>query len=367
MSESRQAFRELLALLAEIDAGYVGEPDATKSALDVADGHRLLLHGLQRAIGSQLEADPYRPVFRRAITPVMKFGGDSPDAIYHECNIASDGAYRIRGNVAGAVYVSFAIQSADAGGEGVGGTLNSEEFDVGPDGSFELLLMPDATPGERNCLRIPAGALGILARHYYESVNCVMGEAQRHVPLQIDYLGEPRAGAEPDAAVTSAGIRRVSRLLRSRTLDEMRGRGPVPAWVSRVPNQFTAAQKPDAGMAYAALDIAYAMAPFHVPAGKALVMSGRFPVCRYAGVVLWTRFRQSFDYLRRRVSLNRAQTALESDGSYRIVIAAEDPGVPNWLDTGGRSSGLVYWRFLLPHEAIQTPHTELADLAALRG
>lgn len=367
MDGSRRAFRELLALLDEIDSRYVGEPGATKSSLDVADGHRLVLHGLQRALGSQLEADPYRPVFRRAITPVMKFGGDSPDAIYHECTIASDAGYRIRGNVAGAVYVSFAIQSADAAGEGVGATLNSEEFDVGPDGSFEILVLPDATPGERNRLRVPAGALGILARHYYESLNCVMAEAQRQVPLHIDCLGAPRAGTEPDVAAISAGIERVTRLLRSRTLDEGRGRGALPAWVSHVPNRFNEPQKADASMAYAALDMAYAMAPFHVPAGKALLMSGRFPSCRYAGVVLWTRFRQSFDYLNRRVSLNRAQTTLEADGSYRMVIAAEDPGVPNWLDSGGRESGLVYWRFLLPREPVRAPRAELVELAALRG
>lgn len=366
MSDSRQAFRELLALLGEIDASYVGDVDATKSALDVADGHRMVLHGLRRALGAQLEADPFRPVFRRAITPVMKFGGDSPDAVYHECNIIGSGSYRIRGNVAGAVYVSFAIQSADAGGEAVGSTLNSEEFDVALDGSFEILLLPDAAPGERNCLRLPSGAFGILARHYYEGMSCVMAEPQLQVPLHIDWLGTTPSATEPDVAAIAAGIGRVTRLLRSRTLDEMRGRGPLPAWVSRTPNQFNEVQKPDAGIAYAALDIAYAMAPFHLPQGKALVMSGHFPACRYAGVVLWTRFRQSLDYLNRRVSLNRAQTRLEPDGSYRIVIAAEDPGVANWLDTGGRRSGLIYWRFLLPQGPVPTPRTELVELEALR-
>lgn len=365
MSESRRAFRELLALLAEIDAGYVGEADATRSMLDIADGHRMVLHGLQRALGSQLEADPYRPMFRRAITPVMKFGGDSPDAVYHECSITPDASYRIRGNAAGAVYVSFAIQSADAAGEGVGATLNSDEFDVAPDGSFEILLAPGAAAGERNRLGIPEGAFSVLARHYYEGMNCVMAEPARSIPLQIDCLSAKPPGGEPDEAAISAGIRRVSRLLRSRTLDETRGRGPLPAWVSRVPNRFNEPAKPDAGMAYAALDIAYAMAPFHVLPDKALVMRGRFPACRYAGVVLWTRFRQSFDYLERRVSLNRVQTLPEADGSYRIVVAARDPGVANWLDTGGRSTGILYWRFILPHGPLTVPQTELVDLASL--
>ena len=44
---------------------------------------------------------------------------------------------------------------------------------------------------------------------------------------------------------------------------------------------------------------------------------------------------QTGDYLHRQVSLNRKQTKPEPDGSFRIVVAAEDPGVPNWLDTEG--------------------------------
>ena len=38
MTESRRAFRELLELLGQIDAQYVGEPGEYKSALDIADG-----------------------------------------------------------------------------------------------------------------------------------------------------------------------------------------------------------------------------------------------------------------------------------------------------------------------------------------
>jgi hypothetical protein len=66
------------------------------------------------------------------------------------------------------------------------------------------------------------------------------------------------------------------------------------------------------------------------------------------------------------VTLNRKQTRLEPDGSFRIVIAHEDPGVPNWLDTEGRPFGMVFWRFFLPEGAIETPQTELVTLNELR-
>ncbi len=367
MTESRRAFRELLELLGQIDAQYVGETGEYKSALDVADGHRFILHGLRRALGSQLEADARRPVFQRAITPTTKFGGDSPDAIYHECNVSADCSYRIRGNMAGAVYVSLAVQSGGGEAEGVGASLNSEQFEVKADGSFEILLSRAPPADTRNWVQMPEGALNVLTRHYFEEAGNVMTDTARRLDLEIAALGDVPAPREPTAESISAGIERVSRWMRSRTLEEAKGRMAMPAWVSIVPNRFNEPEKPGADMAYAALDIAYAMAPFHVPPGKALVMSGRFPACRYAGLVLWNRFRQSFDYMNRRVSLNRAQTVTDGAGNYRIVLAERDPGVPNWLDTGGRASGMMYWRFLLPEEPVAAPQCELVDIDSLRG
>ena len=36
----------------------------------------------------------------------------------------------------------------------------------------------------------------------------------------------------------------------------------------------------------------------------------------------------------------------EPDGTVRVVIAATDPGRPNWLDTGHRQRGFVTLRWL---------------------
>ena len=120
-------------------------------------------------------------------------------------------------------------------------------------------------------------------------------------------------------------------------------------------------------MAFAAPDNAYTTAPYRLRPDQALVMEGRFPRSRFCNVMLWNRFLQSYDYASRRISLNRAQTVLQPDGRYRIVIAGRDPGVPNWIDTEGRPSGLVYWRFLLPEGQIETPRARVVPLSELRG
>ncbi len=369
MTRTRTAYRSLIALLEEIDARYLGPERGLVTETDVADGHRAVLHCLERALVSRLEADPFHPVFHRAITPTMKFGGDSPDAIYHECVVRSGCSYRIRGNMAGAVYVSFSVQCGGAGGhaDAVGASIHSDDLDVASDGSFELLIGGNDERRPRNWLEMPEGALNLIVRHYFEQEDVVGADPGKRIPLEIRTVARYPAPPEPSDAAIAAGIERAAAFLASRTLGEL-GAGPrsIPSWVSTVPNRFNQPEKPGA-MAYAAVDAAYAMAPYHVAPDQALVMSGRFPACRYAGVVLWSRSRQSFEYLHRRVSFNRAQTRLEPDGSYRMVIAHRDPGVANWLDAGGRTQGTIYWRFLLPEGPVPAPRTELVALQSLAG
>ncbi len=80
---------------------------------------------------------------------------------------------------------------------------------------------------------------------------------------------------------------------------------------------------------------------------------------------LWNRHLQTYDYAHRQVSLNRAQTKVDADGSFRIVIAHRDPGVPNWLDTEGLPFGMVFWRYFLPESEIDTPQAKVVKLSDL--
>ncbi|HMJ74865.1 MAG TPA: hypothetical protein VK507_02780, partial [Iamia sp.] len=117
--------------------------------------------------------------------------------------------------------------------------------------------------------------------------------------------------------------------------------------------------------ALAAADAHYSMAPYLLGPDDALVMTMRWPECRLASVSLWNRQMQTFDYLRGRVSLNRAQAVAEPDGSVRIVLAHRDPGVPNWLTTEGRPFGLLFWRFFLAEGPIATPTADVVPVDSL--
>ena len=139
---------------------------------------------------------------------------------------------------------------------------------------------------------------------------------------------------------------------------------PVP-FVSNEPNSVgTPWSFRNAGIAAAgAVDIFYSSGTFDLASDDALVMEGTMPDCAFANLVLWNPHMQTLDYRSRRSSLNSAQMELGADGSFRIVIAARDPGVPNWIDTGGHRRGTMFWRFLLPEEDPATPQCRVVPVS----
>ena len=366
--ESRRAFGELLALVAEAERRTLSAEWNVRSPQDVIDGHRVLLHLLAAAIDLHYEGDPERPWWTPMPGPTRKYLGDNPDAHYFFTPLRGDRRFRIRGNTAGAVYTSFTFQSAETGAAaGITAARNHTQFDVAPDGSYELVIGPGASG--RNGVPLDATTVSVTTRHYFENPVSAQLDPGLRVPLSIEPLDPPPPPPPLSDAESARRIRAAARFFRESTLD-MPPRDPKaqPAWVSTVPNQLgppaVQAGRDDVS-AWHAVDNAYSMGPFVLAPEQALVMTGRLPRCSFANVVLWNRWMASFEYRGQRISLNRRQLRLEPDGSYRIVIAARDPGVPNWLATEGRPSGTIFWRFQLPEEPPERPHTEVVALAAV--
>jgi hypothetical protein len=364
--ETRKALRELIDTLSEVDERWASSEWNLQTPDDIVGAHRALAHILEGGLLGVFECDPAQPDFRRIVSPWRKFTGDNADAIYFDAPVSPEHAYVVRGRMDGAVYVSLTIEADSADGTIASrtvGVINDTEFTQAADGSFEIGFGGEAR--ERDWLPLEPGASRITTRHYYEEEGAAAADPTRNPALAIEVVGDAAPAPRPSAESVAAGFRRVTRFVRSRTLDQPpMSEAEQPPFVSRVPNTFPKPVKPGA-FGLAAFDAAYAMAPYLLGPDDALVMRGRWPSCRCANVSLWTRHMQTFDYRSRQVSRNRAQTNLEADGSFRIVLAHRDPGVPNWIDTEGRAFGLVFWRFMLPEGEIETPQAELVPLASL--
>ena len=152
--ESRKAFAELLALVAEAERRTLSAEWNVRSPQEVIDGHRVLLHLLAASIDLYYEGDPERPYWVQMPSPIRKYLGDNPDAHYFFTPLRGDRRYRIRGNTAGAVYTSFTFQGAETGAAaGITAARNHTQFDVAEDGSYELRDRAGRVRPERRAAR----------------------------------------------------------------------------------------------------------------------------------------------------------------------------------------------------------------------
>ena len=88
--------------MCNVGAGGAGERAA---------GRYLVANALQHAFQFWFEADPKRPLFHRWLSTTKKLLGDNPDAVYYGAIADPEGSFRIRGNVHGACYTSFSIET----------------------------------------------------------------------------------------------------------------------------------------------------------------------------------------------------------------------------------------------------------------
>ena len=105
----------------------------------------------------------------------------------------------------------------------------------------------------------------------------------------------------------------------------------------------------------------YALKP-----GEALVVEIDRPKARYWNIHLGDVWWQVTDFTHHQSSLNDHQVRFDADGKARIVIAGEDPGVANWIDTVGNPKGVALLRWYFT-DSYPTPAARLVRLADLRA
>jgi hypothetical protein len=364
-SKARATWDELVELLREAGERVTGPEWNVTEVDDTAEAFRNLSHIVQSAFFAHQESDPDRPVFVRIVSPTRSFTGDNSDAVYFETPVGAGQVYRVKGNTAGAVYTSFTMEAGAVDGKyatATSGVLRDDYMDIDAAGNYEIRL--GGEPAERNWLAIPDGGGRITTRHYFEWPVSASASQTLHIPLSIEAIDPKPAPPKWDDARVAAALGRVVNHVRDKTVGAPRPGGQMPSFVGLTPNVFPQPVTPG-NLAFSAFDAAYSMAPYRLGPDEALVVTGRWPECRFANVCLWNRFSQMYDYVNRQVSRNRANTTLEADGTFRMIFAHQDPGLPNWIDTEGRPGGTVFWRYFLPEGAIEAPQATVVKFAEL--
>ena len=352
--EARRAWHELLDLLRDADQTFIEGDRATGDETTAAEGYRYLTDALHAATEIYVRSDAARPSFVPIVGPSFKWGGDNSDSFYNFAPVSPAFEYLVRGRRGDAVYISICVYGGPDDGRWstrIVSNLNDRELTFEPDGSFEIVVSTKQPAGGRNWLPLADDANAMITRDYHVD--------PRHGAPTI-YSIETIPPQPPPAPLRDSEI---AGRLRSVTnfLREVFAITPIPD--PAAPNTIADVWPvPAQTYGWAAKDAHYAMGVFDLDDDEQLVVEGRSPECAYWGVMLWNPFMQTFDYRYERIGINKQQAVYEPDGSWRLVIAARDPGQPNWLSTAGHRHGILFFRWFLAEEMPVTPVAHVEKL-----
>jgi hypothetical protein len=219
--------------------------------------------------------------------------------------------------------------------------VSDRDLEVRADGSFGFVFAAtkpsDAELAGDAWVEIPEDASSIVVREYIadranETIADFVVEpldAPGIPPIPTDaYIGEQLTSM----AWTIAKLMTLHRTVKPELLER--------------PNELVTAEAAQLGSADTTPDNLYMLGTFRLEPDEAFVLEFEPPQTRYWTVTLENIWHECIDPRRRLSSITNAAAVADEDGQVRVVVAATDPGVDNWLDTGGRHRGWLTIRWL---------------------
>ena len=348
--DSGQAWNQLLDALKR--AGDVVLADSVPhEPADRASGFRHLLVLLGVGIDELLRRglDQVPAVKPSGMDAAYKWGMECPDCIYMGCALNGSMSYRLSGNRGSARYVGLQVMS------GMASSFNAlfDEFELGPDGDFEIIL--SAEPHEGNWVPLDPDATVLVIRHFFYD-----WEHETPASLSIEPLSDTPARVEAAASDPKAAVARqviaLGDFLEENLAFFLGFSNP------EAPNTFL---PPLDGVAMgAAAENRPVIGSWKLAPDEALIIEVTPPTGVYWSYSLGNVWWETIDYGNRQSSLNGHQAVVDDDGKVRVVVAHQDPGVANWLDTAGHSEGPIILRCVRTDTA-PVPTTRLVPFDGL--
>jgi|GEM_PF-476283 len=300
---------------------------------------------------------------------------DNPDTIYRFMGVNGASEYVIRGQ-----FLNWSDKSSLPADttfsvlEGLAGTTSSiltvdENFVVDDDGRFVITVSTEPANGRPNHLQLTPGSTIIAARN-------TLGDWATEDPMTLEI---ERVGGPPNSLFAQVGgFAFLGSLVSSNPLltTLVSLVPPLPYLPPTLRGLFTAAILVVRGASQEAKYMALAStdpdtgAPrpvntvsepssnaeflanqlqsnghFLLEDGQALVLTIDPGRANYFIVPVYDIWTITDDYWNKQTSLNNAQAIANPDGTYTVVISPTDPGVTNWIDTGGLHQGTISIRF----------------------
>ena len=289
-------------------------------------------------------ADPEHPDFIPVANQVLNIAFPNPDNVYYMTPLDENGVYKLSGDRGTVRIIDFNIGSGPLFRNGTGWfgpTLAEYDLDkrahIRKDGSFDVLLSVEKPKGYKgDWWPLPKGTTTMTVRQIsYDWLHEVDGR------LAIERVDKPFARLRPTAAETSAALAQIPVWMETMTkaslnwMNKLRAKGMV--------NKMDVQNWSGAG---GIATQRYIEGLYDLQPDEALIIETEVPkTCRYWGFQLADDLWKTTEYVHHQVSLNGFQARLDRDGKFRAVVSNTDPGVPNWLDTAGYLTGMLYGRW----------------------
>jgi hypothetical protein len=392
----REAWDEMIANLQDardiIESTDRFAPEATSRVL--AEGYRYLAGFIHHGVERGFHSDPEFPAFRNALSIYNKSTIENADAIYFYAEIDGRNRYLIKGKAAdfshwrgeprpeqgpyAPQYLIFETangpMSGDTGnlreltpGYRTGfGTLDIAKLQIDDDGEFELLLAPEKPEGYSGnfiCTRKGPSKRDPDGPDRYASFisgRQLFYDWENEEAIHLSITNLDREGDHPPALTPESAAERMRKM--GSVIN-----GHMAFWLDfydKVLNVYGNHGGPENGRYFypvngynkpnmASSDTGggmstnvYAGGTYDLEEGEALYVEATFtgdPV--YVSVHLGNLWGESPDYANHQSSQNLHQMYMGPDGIQRWIVAHEDPGIQNWIDTTGLPRGYLSHRW----------------------
>jgi len=332
-------------------------PGAPLDPFNQAEGYRYLSRLVRAGLEGFLEdADPRAPILKRVVHETVKMGSDNPDNFYQNASISGRYEYRVTGNRGTVRYLAFGTQAGHYGqGSGLPptGFLEGSALVVDENGDFEIAVSREKRG--KNWLPM-AENTGLLI------VRQTFGDriSEKLATLRIERVDGPKQPEPLTAERVDEGLKNASTLVAGASLLFAKWARDFQAHSNQLP-RFDQRTSDQAG---GDPNIAYYHSHWKLSPDEALVIEVLPPRCEHWNFQLNNYWMESLDYRFFTIHLNQHTAVKRQDGSVRIVVAHRDPGVPNWIDTVGHSSGTMCFRWVRA-ESHPVPQTRVVKHARL--
>ena len=335
-------------------------PGTPRDAFNQAEGYRYLTRLTRAGLEAFIEyADASAPVIHRVAHETVKLGSDNPDNYYQTARIDGRYDYEISGQRNNIHYLSFGTQIGhygQGGGMPPTGFVDAADLDINDDGSFSLILSSTRQNGNWLPMTEESGTL-VIRQTYLDRTS------ETPADLTIRRIDVETNPGHVTPALIDDGLKSASTLVAGASLlfakwanDFQKHSNELPMFDQEVSNQAGG----DPNITY--YHSHWALAP-----DEALVIDAMPPVCEHWNFQLNNYWLESLDYRYYTIHTNKRLATYRDDGSVRIVVAHDDPGTPNWINTVGHECGTMSFRWIRAEEKPQpqTRVVKLDDVASL--